>query len=86
MPEEEVGKVASYFAKIGVAAIDITQGSLKVGDTIHIKGHTTDFEQTVDSIQIEHQNVEEAKPGDSIGIKVQDKVRDHDIVYKVIPE
>jgi len=86
MPEEEVGKVADYFAKIGVAAIDITQGSLKVGDTIHIKGHTTDFEQPVDSIQIEHQNVEEAKPGDSIGIKVQDKVRDHDIVYKVIPE
>lgn len=85
MPEEEIGKVVGYFSKIGVAAIDITQGSLKVGDKIHIKGHTTDFEQDVDSIQIEHQNVPEAKPGDSIGIKVKDKVRDHDIVYKVLP-
>ena len=86
MPEEEVGKVVGYFSKIGVAAIDITQGSLKVGDKIHIKGHTTDFEQVVESIQIEHQNVQEAKPGDSIGIKVKDRVRDHDMVYKVIPE
>jgi len=85
MPEEEVGKVASYFSKIGVAAIDITKGVLKVGDKIHIKGHTTDIEQDVDSIQIEHQNVPEAKPGDSIGIKVKDRVRDHDIVYKVLP-
>jgi translation elongation factor EF-1alpha len=85
MPEEEIGKVADYFAKISVAAIDIAKGTLKVGDTIHIKGHTTDFEQTVDSIQIEHQNVPEAKAGDSIGIKVKDKVRDHDVVYKVLP-
>jgi putative protease len=85
MPEEEIGKVASYFSKIGVAAIDITKGILKVGDKIHIKGHTTDIEQDVDSIQIEHQNVPEAKPGDSIGIKVKDRVRDHDIVYKVLP-
>lgn len=86
MPEEEIGKVASYFSKIGVAAIDITKGVLKAGDKIHIKGHTTDIEQNVDSIQIEHQNVPEAKPGDSIGIKVKDRVRDHDIVFKVIPE
>jgi len=85
MPEEEIGKVASYFSKIGVAAIDITKGTLKVGDKIHIKGHTTDFEQDVDSIQIEHQSMPEAKPGDSIGIKVKDRVRDHDVVYKVLP-
>lgn len=85
MPEEERGKIASYFSKIGVAAIDITKGTLKVGDKIHIKGHTTDIEQNVDSIQIEHQSVPEAKPGDSIGIKVKDRVRDHDIVYKVLP-
>jgi len=85
MPEEEIGKVASYFSKIGVAAIDITKGVLKVGDKIHIKGHTTDIEQDIDSIQIEHLNVPEAKPGDSIGIKVKDRVRDHDIVYKVLP-
>lgn len=82
MPEEEVGKVADFFAKIGVAAIDLT-GTLSVGDTIHIKGHTTDFTQTVDSIQIEHENVQKAGPGDSIGIKAKDRVRDHDIVYKV---
>ena len=85
MPEEEIGKVASYFSKIGVAAIDITKGTLKIGDKIHIKGHTTDIEQNVDSIQIEHQSVPEAKPGDSIGIKVKDRVRDHDVVYKVLP-
>jgi translation elongation factor EF-1alpha len=82
MPEEEVGKISDYFAKIGVAAIEIT-GSLSVGDTIHIKGHTTDFEQKVDSMQIEHQSVEKANPGDSIGIKVKDRVRQHDVVYKI---
>lgn len=85
MPEEEVGKISDYFAKIGVAAIELT-GTLSVGDTIHIKGHTTDFNQNVDSIQIEHQQVEKANPGDSIGIKVKDRVRDHDIVYKVTEE
>ncbi|HEX7402044.1 MAG TPA: hypothetical protein VF369_07680 [candidate division Zixibacteria bacterium] len=83
MPEEEVGKISDYFKKIGVAAIEITKGSLSVGDTIHIKGHTTDFTQTVDSMQIEHQVVPTAKAGDSIGIKVKDAVRDSDIVYKV---
>ncbi|KPL01559.1 MAG: translation elongation factor-like protein [candidate division Zixibacteria bacterium SM23_73_2] len=85
MPEEEVGKISDYFAKIGVAAIELT-GTLSVGDTIHIKGHTTDFTQNVDSIQIEHQQVEKANPGDSIGIKVKDRVRDNDIVYKVTEE
>jgi translation elongation factor EF-1alpha len=83
MPEEEIGKVTDYFRKIGVAAIDITQGTLSVGDTIHIKGYTTDFTQVVESMQIEHENVPTAKAGDSIGIKVKDHVRDHDQVYKV---
>jgi translation elongation factor EF-1alpha len=83
MPEEEVGKISDYFKKINVAAIEITKGSLSVGDTIHIKGHTTDFTQTVDSMQIEHQSVPTAKAGDSIGIKVKDVVRDSDVVYKV---
>jgi translation elongation factor EF-1alpha len=82
MPEEEIGKVADFFAKIGVAAIDLT-GTLSVGDTIHIKGHTTDFNQTIGSMQVEHQNVQKAGPGDSIGIKVIDRVRDSDMVYKV---
>jgi translation elongation factor EF-1alpha len=83
MPEEEIGKVQSYFRKIEVAAINIVNGSLSVGDTIHIKGHTTDFTQKVESIQIEHEQVPVAKPGDSIGIKVKEPVRDHDTVYKV---
>ncbi len=83
MSEEMVGKVASYFKKIDVAAIDITHGTLKVGDTIHIQGHTTDFTQTLDSLQIEHQQVEEAKAGDAIGIRVKDAVRHNDTVYKV---
>jgi translation initiation factor IF-2 len=83
MPEEEVGKISDYFRKIGVAAIELTKGTLSVGDTIRIKGHTTDFTQTVDSMQIEHQNVQIAKAGDSIGIMVKEPVRDHDIVYKV---
>lgn len=83
MPEEQVGKVQSYFRKIGVAAINITNGTLSVGDTIHIKGHTTDFTLKVESIQIEHEQVQTAKPGDSIGIKVSEPVRDHDTVHKV---
>jgi len=82
MPEEEIGKVSDYFAKIGVAAIELT-GSLSAGDTIHVKGHTTDFEQKIESMQIEHQNVEKANPGDSIGIRVSERVRQHDVVYKV---
>ena len=82
MPEERVGVVKDYFAKIGVAGIDL-EGTLRVGDTIHIKGHTTDLEQTVGSLQIEHQQVEEAKAGDPIGVKVQDRCRDGDVVYKV---
>lgn len=83
MPEEMIGKVVGYFKKIDVAAIDITHGTLKAGDTIHIQGHTTDFTQEVDSLQVEHQQVDEAKAGDSIGIKVKDPVRHNDAVYKV---
>jgi translation elongation factor EF-Tu-like GTPase len=85
MPEEKVGVVKDYFAKIGVAGIDLT-GTLKVGDTIHIAGHTTDLEQVVDSMQIDLQAVEEAKAGDAIGIKVKDRCRGGDVVYRVTPE
>ena len=83
MEEKRTGEVIKFFSKIGVAAIRITEGSLKAGDQIHIVGHTTDFTQTVDSIQIENKSVPEAGPGADIGIKVKDKVREHDIVYKV---
>ncbi len=77
-----VGKVFSYYSQIGVAAIELTAG-LKVGDKIRIKGDTTDFEQGVDSMQVEHDSVEKAKKGDSVGIKVKDKVRHNDIIYKL---
>ncbi len=84
MEEKKVGEVIKFFGKISVAAIRLSEGSLKVGDKIHILGHTTDFTQTVDSMQIENKNVQEAGPGADIGIKVIDKVREHDVVYKVI--
>lgn len=80
--ESEVGIVEHFFAEINVAAIKLKK-PLKVGDKLHFRGHTTDFVQLVDSMQIEHQPVAEA-PGDSdIGIKVKDRVREHDIVYRV---
>jgi len=82
MAEELVGKVKDYFARIGVIGIDLV-APLKVGDTIHIKGHTTDLEQVVESMQIEHEDVQEAKAGDSVGIKVPDRCRGGDDVYKV---
>ena len=82
MPEIEVGKVSTFFARPIVAGIDLT-APVKVGDKIHIKGHTTDVELTVESMQIHNVNVQEAKAGDSIGIKVPDRVRTGDHVYKV---
>ena len=84
MEEKKVGEIIKYFGKIGVAAIRLSEGSLKVGDTIHIVGHTTDVTQGIDSMQIENKNVQEAGPGADIGIKVQGKVREHDTVYKVV--
>ena len=82
MAEEVIGTVSDFFAHPVVAAIELT-ASLKVGDKIHIKGHTTDIELVVESMQIENANVEEAKAGDSIGVKVSERVRKHDTVYKV---
>jgi putative protease len=82
MPEVEIGHVSDFFARPVVAGITLT-GTLKVGDKIHIKGHTTDLEMTVDSMQINNLNVTEAKSGDAIGVKVTDRVRAGDKVYKV---
>jgi translation initiation factor IF-2 len=82
MPEVEVGIVSDFFAHPVVAGIELTAG-LKVGDRIHISGNTTDMELTVDSMEINNVNVTEAKSGDAIGIKVNDRVRRGDKVYKV---
>lgn len=82
MPEEEIGQVSDFFAHPVVAGIELT-GTLKVGDQIHIKGHTTDLEMTVNSMQINNANVTEAKRGDSVGVKVTERVRSGDHVYKV---
>ena len=82
MQEQIIGKVSDFFAHPVVAAIDLT-GPLKVGDRIHIKGHTTDLELVVESMQINNVNVQEAKAGDSIGVKVAERARKGDTVYKV---
>lgn len=80
---EEVGKISHYFTKIGVAIIDL-KATLKVGDEICVKGSTTDFSQKVSSMQIEHENVDEAEAGKSIGLKLDNKAREGDVVYKVL--
>ena len=80
--EKEIGRVSGYFSHVEVAAIKLS-GVLKVGDTIHIKGHTTDFEVKVKGIQIERADVKATKKGDHIGIKVPDKVRPNDAVFLV---
>ncbi len=86
MKEIVVGRVSDYFKKIGVVAIEITAAEISVGDTLHFKGHTTDFLQKIDSMQIEHENVDKAGVGASVGIKVRERVRTHDHVYRVIED
>lgn len=81
-PGKEVGVVKGYLPNISVAIIELT-GTLKQGQKIRIKGETTDFEQTADSMQVEHKTVKEAKKGESIGLKVADRCREHDKVYIV---
>lgn len=83
MQEKEIGKITHYYGHLSVGIIELSDG-LKLGETIHIKGHSSDFTQGVDSMQIEHASVSEAKSGDSIGIKIAQKVHPHDKVYKVI--
>ncbi len=86
MGEEKIGFVSNYFSKISVAAVEITDGTVSVGDTLHFLGHTTNFESTVHSMQIEHKSVTEAKKGDGVGIKVLEKVREGDKVYKIVAD
>ena len=85
MKEEKIGVITHFFPHIPAGAIGLEK-ELIVGDTVHIKGHTTDITQKVDSIHIGSDSVEKAKPGDDIAIKTKDRVRANDIVYKVIEE
>jgi len=82
MPEVEIGKVSAFFAHPVVAGIQLT-APLKQGDKIHIVGHTTNMEMTIDSMQIDNVTVQQAKNGDAIGLKVKDRVRQGDTVFKV---
>ena len=82
MPEVEIGRVSDYFARVGVVGIELT-GEVQVGDVIHVKGHTTDLSEAVESMQIDGVSVERAGTGDAVGIKVSDRCRSGDHVYKV---
>jgi len=81
--KKKVGKITHYYQKIGVAIVDL-EDTLSVGDHIEISGPNTNITQTVDSMQIEHENVQQAKKGASIGLKVTDKVKENDVVYKIM--
>jgi GTPase len=84
--EEEIGRITHYFSKINVGVIELSKGTLQVGDTVHIKGHTSDFYQKVESMQVEHASVDSVKPGEQVGIKVESPVRENDAVFKVTEE
>jgi len=80
-----VGHVTHYYSHLGVAAVEVEDDDIEIGDTIHIKGNTTDLVQPVESIELEHEHIDNALPGQNVGIKVKDHVREHDKVFKVIP-
>ncbi len=82
MQEKEIGKVTHYFPKVGVAIVKLTD-ALALGETIHFKGETVDFEQKVESMQVEHKPIERAEAGEEVGIKVSGKVKEGNKVYKI---
>ncbi len=84
MTEEQVAVIVKYFSKPGVAALEVTGGAIKTGDLLRYKGHTTDFTEEVLSMEVENRSVDEAKPGDMVGVKVKERVRENDMVYKVV--
>ncbi|MEE8299799.1 MAG: hypothetical protein V3R28_00665 [Desulfatiglandales bacterium] len=84
MADEEVGVIIKFFAKPGVAAIKVTKETIKRGDILKYKGHTTDYTEEVRSMEIDNQAVDEAKVGDTIGVKIEGRVREKDIVYRVV--
>lgn len=81
--EEEIGRITHYFPKIGVAVVEVTAEGLRVGETIRIKGHTSDFTQSVESLQQEHLPVPEVRKGGSAGMKVKEHVREGDKIYRI---
>ena len=84
MVDIKVGVVKNYFAKPSVAAIEVTEGELQIGDVVWFRGHTTDFKQEVNSIQEEKETIDKAVKGQLIGIQVKERVRENDLVYKVM--
>lgn len=80
-PDQAIGTVTHYFSHLSVAAVTLTD-TLRAGDRIHIQGHTTDLEQVVDSMEVDHARVESAGPGDDVALHVDDHVRDHDRIYR----
>ncbi len=84
MPEEQVAVVVKFFAKPSVAALEVTHGSIKKGDLLRYKGNTTDFTDEVVSMEVDNQPIEEAKVGELVGLKVKERVRENDKVYKVV--
>lgn len=81
MEEKLIGKITHYYGHLSVGIIELSD-TLNVGDTIHIKGHTSDFTQQVSSMQVEHKDVTQAQAGDLVGIKVNQKIHEHELVYK----
>ena len=84
MAEELVGKIVKFFSRPSVAAIEVTDGSFQTGDTLWYKGHTTDYKEEVKSMEIDNQQVVKVKAGDLVGIKVKERVRENDRVYKLV--
>ncbi|MBW2345237.1 MAG: hypothetical protein JRF53_14770 [Deltaproteobacteria bacterium] len=84
MPEEQVAVIVKFFAKPSVAALEVTNGSIVKGDLLKYKGHTTDFTEEITSMEVDNQPVDEAKVGDLVGVKVKERVRENDKVYKVV--
>ena len=84
MAEDQIGVVVNYYSKLGVAALKVTSGTIKAGDLLKYKGYTTDFTEAVTTMEIEKQSVEQAQAGDMVGVKVKERVREKDKVYKVV--
>ncbi len=86
MSEKKIGEVVKFFSKPSVAAVKIIDGELNIGDSIKFSGHTTDFTNVINSMEVDNKSVPKAAAGDFIGVKVSDRVRPGDEVFKIIPD